>query len=255
MGLGNGIEYNLLMLALKKAIPAEFKVEEGKRRVTGYASTFGNIDRVDDRVITGAYAETIEDRLPRRLIKCMRNHQVLVGKPVHLEEDSTGLLTVNEISNTGGDFGGKNTLRLLQDEALTHMSILYAPLEYDYEVIEDPAGHSREIRNLKKLELREQGYVDFPANEEAGVLDVPKGIQDLASLLGLVPKDLARTLRAERYTTGERELLQAAAERFEQVAKDLQTLLASKAGALDPEGLQRLQLAIENRRALATTTT
>jgi HK97 family phage prohead protease len=232
----------------RKEVPVEVKIDEAKRRVEGYAAVFNNVDNVDDRIHRGAFADTIKDRLGRGLIKCMRNHRVLIGKPVHLEEDQHGLLTVNQLSETDGEFGGKSTLILLKDGALTHMSILYRPQDYDYEVIEG----EREIRNLRKIELHEQGYVDFPANEMAAVTGVPKSLPDLAMLLGVFPKDLARALRAERYTTAERDLITRAADQLGGLATELKALLAP-AEQLEPEGLHRLQRAFDARRALATT--
>lgn len=237
------------MLGLaKKTVPAEFKVDESKRQVTGYASVFGNVDRVGDIVHPGAYKDTIRDRLPRNLIKCMWNHRHLIGRPVHLEEDSTGLLTVNELSETSGDHGGTNALILLKDRALTHMSIMYRAVEYDYEVVDE----DEEVRNLRKLTLFEQGYVNFPANEEAEVVEVPKGLQDLSALLKVLPKDLVHGVRADRYTSREQKLITAAAERLGLLATELKELLSPPPeDSLDPEGLRRLREALAARRALA----
>ncbi len=42
-----------------KFLPAEFKVDKGKRTVEGYASIFGNVDQYGDIVHPGAFTESL----------------------------------------------------------------------------------------------------------------------------------------------------------------------------------------------------
>lgn len=71
--------------------------EVSKREVHAYVSIFGNLDSVGDIVERGAFAESITgpgNRVAKGLVPVKHNHERIVGKTLHAEEDSRGLLTV-----------------------------------------------------------------------------------------------------------------------------------------------------------------
>lgn len=158
------------MLRHLSILNAEFKADREKRQITGYASIFGNVDSGGDVVLPGAYTKTLSQDLPGGGIRVMRNHETLIGKPVHAEQDTKGLLTISQISKTSV---GDDTLALAEDGALTGMSIGYIAEEKAYGERE-----GRKIRELKTLRLREWSFVDFPMNPDAGVVAV-KSLDDV----------------------------------------------------------------------------
>lgn len=154
-------------------VQAEFKADAAKRQITGYASVFNNVDHGGDIVLPGAFTKSIAgDALGR--IKVMRNHETLIGRPVHADQDSKGLLTVSQIAKTAA---GDETLALTEDGALTSMSIGYIPQKKSYG---DVAG--RKVRNLHDVGLLEWSYVDFPMNPEADIVAV-KSLDDVCYAL------------------------------------------------------------------------
>jgi HK97 family phage prohead protease len=156
-----------------QCVQAEFKADAAKRQITGYASVFNNVDHGGDVVLPGAFTKSIAgDGVSR--IKVMRNHETLIGKAIAAEQDTKGLLTVSQIAKTGA---GDETLALVEDGALTGMSIGYVAQEKAYA---DQGG--RKIRQLKQLGLLEWSYVDFPMNPAADVVGV-KSLDDVCYAL------------------------------------------------------------------------
>lgn len=135
------------------------------RTIIGYASTFGNKDRVGDVVVRGAFKKTIAERKP----KVFYNHMYPIGSPIKLEEDSKGLLTESKISATPK---GDEILELVKDGVINEMSIMY-------EVVKREVDEEEGTTYLKELKLYEYGPVDFPANEQA----VIEGVKSLADRL------------------------------------------------------------------------
>ncbi|HTE48253.1 MAG TPA: HK97 family phage prohead protease [Gemmatimonadaceae bacterium] len=159
----------------RKVVSAEFKADVAKRRIEGYASTFGNVDGNDDIVLKGAYTRTLENDLPIGRIKVKRNHQVLIGKPEHAEQDSKGLLTVSRISDT--DLGNE-TLILVQDGVIDEMSIGFKAEEKSYTTVE-----GKRVRELAGVKLYEWSFMDdVAANSQASVIGV-KSLYDVSCVL------------------------------------------------------------------------
>ena len=146
-----------------KAFETDFQIkDEGSDDMTfeGYASTFGNVDEGNDVIVEGAFKRTIKNRFKRgkgTLIKVLRGHWNIIGIPIHMEEDSTGLLTVSKIAST--DLG-KETMMLIKDGVLDRLSI-------GYKAIKPELDEETEIRTLKEIKLYEYSVVDFPMNEQA----------------------------------------------------------------------------------------
>lgn len=140
-----------------KTFPFEVKLNESKRTVEGYASTFGNKDLVGDIVTQGAFKKTIRERADK--IKLLWQHYDPLGKPLHIEEDSKGLLVEAYISKTSL---GNDALELVKDGVIDAFSI-------GYDVIQDEYKQADQTRLLKELKLHEFSLVTFPANPEAAV--------------------------------------------------------------------------------------
>ena len=135
-------------------VKMEMQVDEAEGVVEGYASVFGNEDSHGEVVVPGAFESAIAEGFDSWLV--MRNHWNLIGKPIEVREDGTGLYTRSKISKTQGEHGGEATLQLILDGALTGMSFGAYVLEQEGE-------------ELKQLRPFEYSFVDFPANDLAGV--------------------------------------------------------------------------------------
>jgi HK97 family phage prohead protease len=221
-------------------VSAEFKADIEKREVTGYASTFGNIDRGDDRVVKGAYTKTIDEDLPVGRIKVRRNHDGVIGRPIHMEQDSKGLLTVSRISATPL---GDETLTLVADGVVDRMSIGYR--------LDGPDGkryvneNGRKIRELVSLRLDEYSLLDLPPmNESAAITDV-KTLYDVGCALDQMSSALWH-LRALGDTPPE------VLKRLIAMAAEIEELTAATEQAEDAATLNSVAAALSELNTLLT---
>ena len=131
----------------------------------GYASTFGNIDRVRDVVMKGAFKRCIENN---KKIKMLWQHKYseLIGSYTEMSEDDTGLLVKGRI-NLGTE-KGREAYALMKAGDLDSMSIGYWII--DYEIKDD-------VCYLKEIDLFEISLVTEPANPEA-VITAVKNMSD-----------------------------------------------------------------------------
>ena len=171
---------------------------------------FGNVDRVGDVVVPGAFTKTLEEDFSR--IRVQRNHESVIGKPVHAEQDSTGLLTVSRISPTPL---GDETLALIQDGVVDAMSIGYYAEQKSFK-----DNGSRRIRNLEQIRLTEWSLLDItPVNPLAAILSV-KSLSDVSYCLYQMQETL-RALQTLSYTPPEiAQRLAALMSDVEQLAAD-----------------------------------
>lgn len=134
---------------------------DGTWEVSGYASTFGSVDRVGDTIMKGAFDRSLSDG---RRIKFLYAHdpsQVL-GVPISLKADDHGLFGRFKISRTRL---GEDVHTLLKDGALDSFSIGFYIDDLDF----DPETGTR---LLKDIDLLEASVVAIPANPEALVTNV-----------------------------------------------------------------------------------
>ena len=135
--------------------------------IRGFLATYGNVDRVGDMIIPGAFSKSIErHKKDNRSIRMFYNHNrknlPLGGFPIHLVEDRPkGLFVEGEIvldTSMGAD-----VYALVKAKHLSDMSIGFTI---------DDAEMSDDVRVLKELELWEGSIVDEPANAEAKITEV-----------------------------------------------------------------------------------
>ncbi len=175
-----------------KARPCEFKVDMDERTFSGYASTFGNVDQGDDRVLKGAFKKTIRERFnskPRPKIKVLWQHYDPLGLPTAMDEDDKGLVVTGRVSRTQL---GDDALELMRDGVVDSMSIGYATLRFKYSDLD-----GRRIRDLQELKLMEFSPVTFPMNEAAVITAVKNleraagyGLEGSVAILDRNPQDL-----------------------------------------------------------------
>ncbi len=156
-----------------KSISLELKLDEGSRRISGYGSTFGNVDSYNDIVVAGAFAKSIA----KRKVKMMFEHRDLLGLWDVVREDAKGLYLEGNIPETTL---GNDVYKLAKAGALDSMSIGYRVVESEYD---------KNIRILKEIELYEVSLVTFPANDQATITNVKSAPQ--------TERDFERFLRDE----------------------------------------------------------
>jgi HK97 family phage prohead protease len=153
----------------KTAKLAECKVDSASRTIKGFASAFGVVDQQDDRVLPGAFAESLRIR-PSVPLLWQHNTAEPIGKTTLLEERDYGLYF--EASLTEGVQRADEALALAADQVVKTMSIGYWVKEWSWE-----ESDKQSVRNLHKLDLVEVSPVTFAANEGAIIQSVTKGVQ------------------------------------------------------------------------------
>ncbi|MDW9791897.1 HK97 family phage prohead protease [Sinorhizobium meliloti] len=127
----------------------------------GYGSIFGNVDSYGEKVLPGAFVESLA-RHKREgtavLMLWAHNPDEPIGVWEDLAEDAKGLWGKGRIIQSVQR--GKEVYELLKAKAVRGLSIGYREVEADQE---------NGIRLLKKLDLWEISCVSFPANRRARV--------------------------------------------------------------------------------------
>lgn len=134
--------------------------------IRGYASTYGNVDRGNDKVLSGAFKESIEEyKANGRPIKmCYQHsmHDIIGGYPADkIRDDSVGLYVEGHINLEVQK--GREAYALAKQGVICDMSIGYI-LE-DYQI-------KQGVRELKKIKLCEISMVGEPMNPEARIMSV-----------------------------------------------------------------------------------
>lgn len=153
--------------------------------VAGYASTHGNVDRVKDRVMPGAFTKSIKQLSDQnRLVRMYYQHdakEIIGGFPTALMvEDDQGLKVVGEINLEVQR--GREVYALAKQGVLTDFSIGYSVKDYKM---------NKGIRELLDVELWEISVVAEPANPMAKILQVKGKVEksDVASLKSIREKE------------------------------------------------------------------
>lgn len=172
-------------LELPFFIKSEDVEEQGKFK--GYGSTFGgDPDSHGDIVVEGAYKSSIKkggrnkNGIP---MLWQHNSSDVPGVWTSLKEDNMGLLVEGQLLMDTQL--GKETYSRLKAGAVKGLSI-------GYDVIEEEIDRDNEIRYLKKLDLWEISLVTFPANINAGILEV-KNAEAIKE--AKTPRELEHALR------------------------------------------------------------
>ena len=191
-----------------KSIPFEMKLDEEKRIIEGYASTFGNKDLVGDVVQPGAFKKTIEELFPKNKIKFCYQHGEPIGRPIFMEEDSKGLYVQARIAPTTL---GNDALALVKENVIDSMSI-------GYNVLQDEYDSTSKTRYLKELRLKEFSLVTFPANEEALLTGV-KTAEDFRNVLLQAGRmDVSQYIKQGKdLEEGNRELIESTIEALREI--------------------------------------
>jgi HK97 family phage prohead protease len=142
---------------------------DGKKygQITGYASTFGNVDLVNDAVLPGAFKSSLNKQVQVKdylqMLWMHDSREVIGGFSIkEMKDDENGLYVAGEINLDVQR--GREAYSLVLQNVINSMSIGFRTLDYDY---------SKDgVRLLKELDLVEISLVGTPANPRANILNV-----------------------------------------------------------------------------------
>lgn len=162
---------------------AELKFATNQASFEGYASVFGGVDSYNDTIQRGAFAEVIKSGKKPKMFENHKSWEIPIGKWLHMEEDSKGLLVRGEF--TPGNPRAEMVRAAMLHGTVDGLSIGFRMTGKDYEV----EGNHRVIKNIS--ELIEISAVTFPADDAARVdlnsvkseLDNIESIQELEAFL------------------------------------------------------------------------
>lgn len=142
--------------------------------VEGYASTFGNLDRVGDVVTKGAFTKSIANEMPQMLWN--HNPDFPVGVWETIREDEKGLFVTGRIATKTAM--GADVYELVKLGAVKAMSI-------GYNIKSSTRDKKSGVNYLNEIALKEVSFVVFPANPEAKLTGV-KSDDELDSLKAML---------------------------------------------------------------------
>ncbi len=176
-----------------KVVEFELKeVDHARGTFSGYGSTFGNIDHGDDRVMEGAFSETLKEFKAKGQLPAMfwlHNWSKPIGQWTSMVEDSKGLAVEGALWVEGNEVNAKPiedaevVRNLLTSNGPKGLSIGYDVDESEFVADDDDAKQL--VRNLKKLGLYE-------------VSPVPYGMNELATVTGAKAKKFVGVLPTKR---------------------------------------------------------
>ena len=145
------------------ALPFSFKnIEEDDEfyRFSGYASTFDNVDLGMDKIMPGAFDNTIKTKSANQ-IKLLYQHDMKMPLGVfdEVRADKNGLYVNARMPKDHSQV--KDVMALMKCGALNSMSIGFIPKEWDYD--------EQNIRSLKDVDLHEISLVTMPMNPKAQI--------------------------------------------------------------------------------------
>jgi HK97 family phage prohead protease len=151
------------MRAFEFTRPIEIKFAADTGEITGYGSTFGNVDLGGDMCQPGCFEKSLKEHKAAGTMPAMLwGHDAAepVGVWTEAREDARGLLLKGKLTLEASR--GADARALAKDGALA-LSIGYATRDADYE---------NGARVLKDVKLFEVSLVGMPMNTEARILSV-----------------------------------------------------------------------------------
>jgi HK97 family phage prohead protease len=156
-------------------VPVEWKAadEDDENTLTGYASTFNNVDLQHDSVAKGAFKNTL-GRVRNGEVPYLADHRASVrdvlGTLTDAIEDNKGLKIKVRFAK---DADSQAIRQKMMDGHVRKMSIGYEPLQWRYET----RGQKR-VRVLEDVKLWEVSAVVFPANPAAVIQTVKSAVAE-----------------------------------------------------------------------------
>jgi len=151
-------------LEYKRFSALDFKVvDDEKGIIEAYVSIFNNIDFGGDKIIPGAFSDSISRKLPKGVWS--HNWDQPIAKTLEAREDQKGLYIKGQFNLDTQR--GKEAYSDLKFGTIDEFSIGFRVQEYSYEKIDDD-----EIRVLKKIKLYEWSPVLAGMNPDTELVSV-----------------------------------------------------------------------------------
>lgn len=147
-----------------KSLDLEVKAEGDEGEFTGYGSVFDALDSQGDKIVRGAFTNSLVARMPKMLWQ--HNMGEPIGRWTEAREDSKGLYLRGKLSL--GTTRGRDAYALMKDGALDGLSI-------GYRVPSGGAMREGNTRVLKEIDLWEVSLVTIPALSVAMVDGIKSG--------------------------------------------------------------------------------
>lgn len=163
--------------------------DSGVFKYRGYGSTFDNVDLVQDRVIKGAFLNTIDTwKKSGRELPALWQHDntMPIGVYKSLMEDELGLFVEGELPMEDTFVSGR-VVPQMKIGSVRSMSIGYYLWKY---AIDEESG----VWDLLEIELTEISLVTRPANPQARLTSFDKTVQ-IPDLEALSERELEKILR------------------------------------------------------------
>ena len=176
----------------------------------GYCSVFGNVDSHNERVMPGAFTDTIVNEGGQGLIKLFYDHECPLGTAEEVKQDDYGLWIAGYVVDS------EDT-----KECVAHIGTTARHASFAYSVQGDVLSEDG-VRNLTKLKVYEGGPVLWPSNRRATM-----GMRKAFVKMGLIEEDVAPA-KAEEWGTAFAELSAEVKAALEGFRSEL------KAAILDP---------------------
>ncbi|MGE5589208.1 MAG: HK97 family phage prohead protease [Bacillota bacterium] len=158
---GFATEYRAVTFEVKAFDPQAGTIE-------GYASTW-DLDQGGDIIVKGAFAKTVQERVPAGLVKLLDSHywdgQHTIGTVTQAREDDRGLYIVASLAGTPD---AQAIRQKVMEGHLNRFSIGFEVVRERWQ--RDAAGNM--VRYIDELKLYEVSVVPFPMNEQATVTGV-----------------------------------------------------------------------------------
>jgi HK97 family phage prohead protease len=165
----------------------------------GYASIFGNLDKDNDIILPGAFADVLAAGYLPQMYFNHRNLDLPIGAWKSMEEDARGLKVVGEL--TKGNHLAESVHASMKHGTVSGLSI-------GYKIAQGGSERMNAKRVIKKMAaLPEISIVTAPANELAridldsikafGELNTPQQIEDFLREVGGFSKQAALAMVAQ----------------------------------------------------------
>lgn len=159
------------------------KVDGDTGYIEGYAAVFGNVDQQGESIRKGAFAKTIQDRVPAGKCKLMVRHFAhggdtleVIGTITEAKEDEFGLWIHAELS---GVQIAQDTRQKVTEGHVKGLSVGYNVMDWGFVEMDGKA----DIIELRELRLLEVTVTANPANELAAIT-AAKALERAAELTG-----------------------------------------------------------------------
>jgi HK97 family phage prohead protease len=203
-------------------------IDESKRVVKGYLSSFDTLDSDTDIIRKGAFTKSLKERgvesANNRKIAHLRNHdwEHQIGKFLELGEDAKGLYFVSQL---GRSTKGTDALLDYQDGILREHSIGFNYVKGKIEELEDDTVGK--YFNITEVKLWEGSGVTFGANEFTPTLEAEKSLIDSDYLLNL-NNDMNTLIKALKNGKGTDDRLENIEFKLKQIQQKYNSLIELK---------------------------